>query len=55
MTHIQYQGETLLPPSPSPFAMILAFHLVLGKFLTYISAMDREEAKILNVRFFGGS
>ena len=27
MTHIQYLGETL-PPSP----LVLAFHLVLGKF-----------------------
>ena len=26
MTHIQYQGETLPPP------LVLAFHLVLGKF-----------------------
>ena len=32
MTHILYQGETLLP-----FPMVLAFHLVLGKFLTYSS------------------
>ena len=29
MTHIQYQGETL-PHSPLP--LVLAFHLVLGKF-----------------------
>ena len=33
MRHIQYQGETL-PPSP----LVLAFHLVLGKFLTYPTA-----------------
>ena len=32
MRHIQYQGETL-PPSP----LVLAFHLVLGKFLTYVN------------------
>ena len=34
MRHIQYQGETL-PPSPlptSPLLLVLAFHLVLGKF-----------------------
>ena len=30
MRHIQYQGETL-PPSP----LVLAFHLVLGKFHIY--------------------
>ena len=28
LTHIQYQGVTL----PLPFALVLAFHLVLGKF-----------------------
>ena len=31
MRHIQYQGETL-----PPFPLVLAFHLVLEKFLTYI-------------------
>ena len=40
LRHIQYQGETLppipfpLPPFPLP-PLVLAFHLVLGKFLTY--------------------
>ena len=32
MRHIQYQGETL---PPSPFPLVLAFHLVLGKFHIY--------------------
>ena len=31
MRHIQYQGETL-----PPFPLVLAFHLVLGKFHSYI-------------------
>ena len=34
MTHIQYQGETL-PFPPFPFPLVLAFHLVLGKFHIY--------------------
>ena len=34
MRHIQYQGETL---PPSPFPLVLAFHLVLGKFHIYLS------------------
>ena len=45
MTHIQYQGETLppslFPPSSfhlSPFPLVLAFHLVLGKFHIYFIA-----------------
>ena len=33
MRHIQYQGETL---PPSPFPLVLAFHLVLGKFHIYL-------------------
>ena len=33
MRHIQYQGETL---PPSSFPLVLAFHLVLGKFHSYI-------------------
>ena len=33
MMHIQYQGETL--PLP-PFPLVLAFHLVLGKFHIYV-------------------
>ena len=32
MRHIQYQGETL-----PPFPLVLAFHLVLGKFHIYIN------------------
>ena len=32
MRHIQYQGETL---PPFPFPLVLAFHLVLGKFHIY--------------------
>ena len=32
MRHIQYQGETLPHFPTSPFPLVLAFHLVLGKF-----------------------
>ena len=40
MRHIQYLAQTL-PPSP----LVLAFHLVLGKFLTYIRVENLSSFK----------
>ena len=57
MTHIQYQGETLLvgalPLSPLP--LVLAFHLVLGKFhsynsVTYAPLSSRLAVKMVTVQ-----
>ena len=38
MRHIQYQGEMLPVPTLTlpPFSLVLAFHLVLGKFHIYV-------------------
>ena len=36
LRHIQYQGETL------PFPLVLAFHLVLGKFHIYPNRAETE-------------
>ena len=42
MRHIQYQGETL-PPALPPFPLVLAFHLVLGKFHIYDGMTRRRD------------
>ena len=39
LTHIQYQGETF------PFPLVLAFHLVLGKFHIYSDPASTEKAR----------
>ena len=47
MRHIQYQGETLPPSPPSP--LVLAFHLVLGKFHIY-NNNNRTDPKFQKIK-----